>query len=384
MLKQSDNPKAKSKRGLANAHLLKDAAQSQEDAKRQLNAYLDRTLSVELFFHDSRTQQVFEDLKEAMNKEPENVEHHLDFAEALYALCPYDDRKEIIKVYDKILKTFDKSQSKTATLKNVGLEKIYAKRGKFYAMCDDFDNAVNDLNEAMGLHHGNSDYLYYEIALVHQSKGNINSSKKEHELSESYIGSAIQLNPNKSKYYYVRGTCRLNIAKEAKNPSYQDALVDMKYQEALNDFNKAISINPNVASYYEKRADVLGQLGKLKEAITDYDSFIKLSNSKSYVDYNQRGNLKEQIGDWKGAAEDYEKGVELGAQKGFYELAARCKQKSGDINGAINLMDKYIAAERFGIRWLDYEKRSEMKKAVGDYSGARKDAFLSWLSRITP
>ena len=49
-----------------------------------------------------------------------------------------------------------------------------------------------------------------------------------------------------------------------------------KYQEAIENFNKAIELDPNSAAFYSARGLVYVELGKHQEAINDYNKAIEL------------------------------------------------------------------------------------------------------------
>ncbi len=51
--------------------------------------------------------------------------------------------------------------------------------------------------------------------------------------------------------------------------------------DALDDFNRAIGINPKVAQYYLERGSVLVALGYDREAILDFKKTLKLSGDLS-------------------------------------------------------------------------------------------------------
>ena len=74
-------------------------------------------------------------------------------------------------------------------------------------------------------------------------------------------------------------------------------------QQALKDCNESISIKGDVANTLDSRAMVYLKLGRLDEAIADYDAALKLSPRFSTSLYG-RGVAKEKKGDTAGAEAD--------------------------------------------------------------------------------
>ena len=83
-----------------------------------------------------------------------------------------------------------------------------------------------------------------------------------------------------------------------------------KYQEAIENFNKAIELDPNSVAFYFARGDVYEILKKYEEAINDYDEAIELDPDNSYC-YCNRGIAYEKMGEYQEAINDYNKAIEL-------------------------------------------------------------------------
>ena len=49
-----------------------------------------------------------------------------------------------------------------------------------------------------------------------------------------------------------------------------------QYEEAINDYDKAIELRPDYAPVYKNRGNAKAELGRYEEAITDFDKAIKL------------------------------------------------------------------------------------------------------------
>ena len=111
-------------------------------------------------------------------------------------------------------------------------------------------------------------------------------------------------------FFLVAG-CGLGASK------YDDAIMDGasnlnkgKPEKALEDFNRAIDIDPKIAAGYLGRANTLNIMGRYQEAIEDYDRTLEI-NSKLANAYVNRGSAYSHLGEYKKAIADYEKGLEL-------------------------------------------------------------------------
>jgi tetratricopeptide (TPR) repeat protein len=98
---------------------------------------------------------------------------------------------------------------------------------------------------------------------------------------------------------------------------YNDAVLDgvshlntNKPEKAVEDFTRAININPSLADGYLGRANALQTLGQYEASLKDYDRAIdidpKLANA-----YVNRGSAYSHLGELEKAIADYEKGLEL-------------------------------------------------------------------------
>lgn len=85
-----------------------------------------------------------------------------------------------------------------------------------------------------------------------------------------------------------------------------------RLDDALNDFTKAIEINPNYAPAYSNRAGIYFQKGEYEKAKKDADKAISL-DPKMADAYLNRGMAKEMLRDLDGACEDWQTARDLGS-----------------------------------------------------------------------
>ena len=98
---------------------------------------------------------------------------------------------------------------------------------------------------------------------------------------------------------------------------YDDAIMDGashlntgKPELALEDFNRAIQIKPQVAAGYLGRANTLQILGRYEAAIEDYNRALEIKSDLANA-YVNRGSAYSHLGQYEKAIADYEKGLEL-------------------------------------------------------------------------
>ena len=83
------------------------------------------------------------------------------------------------------------------------------------------------------------------------------------------------------------------------------------YEEAIDDYTKALTINPQFADAYFHCGILKGLLGDIKGAISDADKAIKI-NPQNAMAYASRGIAEELGGDLQRACADWRKAALLG------------------------------------------------------------------------
>ncbi len=118
-------------------------------------------------------------------------------------------------------------------------------------------------------------------------KGNINNAI-------IYLNEAIEIDPHDARFFISRGTF-----KGTEN-----------YEDAIEDYTKAIEIEPKSVFAYRLRGDAKSELGDYQGAIDDYTKAIEIYPNKAYL-YNYRAESKRKSGDNEGADEDDRKAEKL-------------------------------------------------------------------------
>ena len=83
-----------------------------------------------------------------------------------------------------------------------------------------------------------------------------------------------------------------------------------KHERAIEDFSKAIALNPNFAEAYNNRGLAYAELNKYEQAIGDYDRAIELNPALAAA-YINRGNAHTNLNKHERAIKDYGKAIEL-------------------------------------------------------------------------
>ena len=105
-----------------------------------------------------------------------------------------------------------------------------------------------------------------------------------------YLNKIIEIEPNDVRFYISRGTFK-------EHESCEDA---------IEDYTKAIEIDPNYHFAYFNRARVKYELGDYQGAIDDYSKIIEINPNHAFA-YSNRARVKRKLGDNEGADEDDKK-----------------------------------------------------------------------------
>lgn len=148
------------------------------------------------------------------------------------------------------------------------------------------------------------------------------------------------------------------------------------YTNALPDLDEAIRINPDAPGYYINRGLARYNLNNLRGTLDDFDSVIRLDPNNALAWYN-RGLIRSQVGDLNRAIEDFDKVIQLDPENHYAVYnRALARIQVGEYKAAINDLDR-IASEYPNFTPVLYQ-RSDVKRKIGDAKGADKDYFAAW------
>ncbi len=136
---------------------------------------------------------------------------------------------------------------------------------------------------------------YQTVPIAYNNRGNFLKNENRNAEAVNDFKKAIELNPGFAEAYYNRGSVFKNENRNA---------------EAINDFNKAIELNPGLAEAYNNRGIVLKNMMRNVEALNDYSSAIRLKPDFTLAYFN-RGILLYNEKRYNEAISDYTKAIDL-------------------------------------------------------------------------
>jgi tetratricopeptide (TPR) repeat protein len=139
------------------------------------------------------------------------------------------------------------------------------KRINVYFLMNNQKEAIQYVEEAIR--------KYPDVAGFYYLRGTINSGREKYIRALDDFSKAISLEPTSDLYkcYLGRGVCYLNL---------------LEYEQALSDFTASIELNDTVASAYHSRALMNYETRDYAAAVNDFLKTIELSAGNSTVYFN--------------------------------------------------------------------------------------------------
>jgi tetratricopeptide (TPR) repeat protein len=200
---------------------------------------------------------------------------------------------------------------------------------------------------------GNRPLIYNYLGVIDQKQNNL-------QRSVAWLDSAIRLSPKEADFYVNRG-----LSKQSMKDS----------TAALDDFNKALSINPrhpvalhNIAVFKRLKGERKASEDPLEQAID--------SDSSMLAPYLERAYQRLEGGYLKGALDDYNKALEIEPKDPEIWLSRGIvKERMKDYTGAFSDYTKAIdLKEGFVKAWINRAnvllKQERYADAVEDYTAA--------------
>ena len=202
---------------------------------------------------------------------------------------------------------------------------------------------------------------YFDRGLAYGKAGKHNQAIED-------FNRAIELNPQAAAAYNNRGLAYYNLG---------------NYEQAIKDCDMALQINPEEAEAYYNRGLVHADLDNYTEAIEDYYKAIELNrkyadglNPKLAEAYNDRGATYDNLGQYQRAIEDYNEGIRLKPDDAYaYYNRGSAYSKLGQDQRAIKDYDEAIRlkpdfAEFYVFRGGTYSILDQYQRAIEDYNEA--------------
>ncbi len=176
--------------------------------------------------------------------------------------------------------------TKTDSLLNSSKPSPIFYRGLVFFRLKEFEKSREEYNKAIRLD-SNNVTLYFFRALVYEKLN-------EHKRAIEDLDQSIKICPTSSRLYNHKAVIRMNS--------------DLTC--AIEDFNKAIELNPNEGTFSANRAVLKNKLGDYLGAERDFINALNLGYKNVAGLLRRRGLNRESLGDYEGAKSDlllYEK-----------------------------------------------------------------------------
>jgi tetratricopeptide (TPR) repeat protein len=183
---------------------------------------------------------------------------------------------------------------------------------------------------------------YPQVSHAHFTLGKNLMDTRDANAAMAALNKAIQLDPRMSEAYFIRGNLYYGqgnypaaLADYRKavviNPKYPEALYNLgvcyntlgNFTEGMNALTSAINIRPN-EYMYQSRATAFFNLSRYQDAINDYTKALTINPQMGETLFN-RGVSYYRIQQQAKACEDWRKSVGLGFAKANEMLGAFCR-----------------------------------------------------------
>ena len=164
------------------------------------------------------------------------------------------------------------------------------------------ERIIGDEPPAEALHADSApgpDDVHLPEAREHVDRGCTYGNNGQYEQAVNEFERAIELNPSAPLPYFWRGLAYERLG---------------DHLGALVEYRRAVSLDPQRAEFYAGRGDAYRRLGELQVAIQEYEKAIE-RDPNLVLAYHNRGITFEASGDYRQALADYDKAIELQPDK---------------------------------------------------------------------
>ncbi|XZN97959.1 MAG: tetratricopeptide repeat protein [Microcoleus sp.] len=249
--------------------ILEINVQHQPTRSQTATAYRLRGISS---YDRSDYDKAVEDFNRAIDLNPEKADSYYQRARAYHKKSDWD---RVIVDCERAIK-----RKKEAD--------YYYQRGRAYHNKGDYDQAITDFKLAIQIDRKKADYYYLQGFSLYAKGNSLRLPQKTNYDQEAIrvydraiesLNEAIRLKPDRvAKYYEIRGLCHLHRT---------------RYDQAINDFNHAKSLDPNPITYNYNYLLGLSYAGKrdYTSAIIYLGLAIGFLNESKNVDYYYQRSL---------------------------------------------------------------------------------------------
>lgn len=235
--------------------------------------------------------------------------------------------------------------------------KLYLLRSSCYESLKDYDKQTDDIIISLDVEVSSFamdiiSSLTGEAKQLIRTKLKIQSNKeKNNSIWLVALGDTYQEeNPKKAIEYYNQAIKIDNLSSIYRRIS--NSYYDLgNFDKALESINEAIKLDKKYYPYYLTKANILNEMGRTGEAITECDKYIQ-EYPEYFFGYHRRGWFKEEIKDYDGAIEDYTIAITLEPEDYPYSYLRRGKM--------------YWDKGQKSLARKDFEKIIQLEKEPGD------------------
>jgi len=179
-------------------------------------------------------------------------------------------------------------------------------------------------------------------------------------LSES--SKLLERFPNSVVLYNIAGACNAGL---------------MQFDAAINNYKKALRINPYYADAYSNMGNVLKDKGDLEGAIENYKQALKIKPDYAQA-YNNMGNALKDKGDLEAAIQSYKQALKIKPDyaQAFSNMGNALKSQ-GDVEAAIDCFKQALKikpdyAQAYNNMGNALSEKGDLEVAIENYKQALK------------
>jgi len=244
-------------------------------------------------------QQTIEDCTQIISIDPDNIPAYVRRGFARLSLEEYQQSLEDSnRAISLISLTFNQTDT------NSWLSQAYAQQGDAHQSLGNSNEAIENYQKSLDI--VPNDDLRAKLDALNNAKNHlfdqyfnqgitlVNQGNYSQEAIEQFTR-ALSLNPNHADAYVWRG--------------YVYHCLN-KHQQALDDWNQAIRLNPNDANTYCNRATAYNDLKNYEQALNDSNQAIRL-NPNHVTAYYNRAFAQMELGEYQQAIDDCKEAIRL-------------------------------------------------------------------------
>ena len=208
--------------------------------------------------------------------------------------------------------------------------------------------------------------------MAYNGRGLVKANLKDITGAINDFDKAIKIEPKNELFYVSRGGIKyFSDLKKEGCEDFQKAK-ELGFSDAQVLIDKFCSYNQTAKEYFESAINK-EKSKDYKGALADYNKAIEI-NPKLVRAYNNRGNVKSDLKDYEGAISDFNKALVINPNDIFaYSNRGLAKAKIKDYDGAISDFTKAISLDSKDIS--SYMGRGITQQMAGN----KKQACSDWL-----